>query len=620
MSGIVGIYHRDGAPAERALLQALAHFLAYRGPDSRDVWTSGPVGFGHALLRTTRESLTEQQPASLDGRLWITADARIDGRGELAAELKDAGRQVRHLAPDSELILYAYAAWGEECVEHLMGDFAFGIWDARQKTLFCARDHFGIKPFYYADTENFFLFSNTLNCVRVHPDVPDELNDAAIADFLMFGLNCDNSTTTFRSIRRLPPGHCLTLSAEGLRLRRYWSAPTDGSIRYRRADDYIEHFQILFQSAVADRLRTDCAGVLLSGGLDSSSVATTAHELSTRSAGVPQLRAYTITYESLIPDSDGLHAREVANFLHIPIQCLAMDHLRPFERWSDPEIAWPEPVDDPCFAGIFDQFRMIAADCRVALSGEGSDNLMHFEMWPYVKDLGRRRNWSQLFAEVPRYLLVRRSPWAGVRRRVRGVFGNGAAMPAFPSWISPVLTRSLGLETRWKEWSSLQAASPSHPILPDAHASLALPQWTQLFEHESPGVTRCPVEVRHPFMDLRIVNFLLALPPFPWFFEKALLREAMVGRLPESVRLRQKTPVQGDPLLEMLHRDETGWTNEWRPEEDLDRYVDLASLPAPARERNSEKLAMQVRPLCLNFWLQSARRVRYNLRAEARHV
>ena len=362
------------------------------------------------MLRTTRESQIEQQPASLDGKLWITADARIDCREELEKKLalqgySAAGRSVT----DSGLILRAYAAWGAECVQHLRGDFAFAIWDARKKLLFCARDHFGVKPFYYSELGELFLFSNTLDCLRQHPGVSDELNDAAIGDFLLFGLNCDAATTTFRDIRRLPAAHAMTVSSDGLRIQRYWSAPTTGRIRYQRAEDYVEHFQILLQAAVTDRMRVDRAGILLSGGLDSATVATTVRELAAGPGGTTDLRAYTVVYESLIPDQDGRYAREVADFLNIPHQTIPIDRLQPFERWDEPGIRSPEPVDDPFFAGLFDQFRTIAADCRVVLSGEGADNLMHFEMWPFARALMRERQWASLFRESSRYLSLRPS-------------------------------------------------------------------------------------------------------------------------------------------------------------------------------------------------------------------
>jgi len=224
------------------------------------------IGLGHAMLRTTRESLGERQPSNLEGRFWITADARLDNRAELTAELQRSGRAVRPNAPDSELILHAYAMWGTPCVEHLRGDFFFRCLDTRNNQLFCARDHFGIKPFYYTQRQGLFVFSNTLNCMRMHPDVSGELNDAAIGDFLLFGLNYDTATTSFRDIQRLPPAHSLSISAEGINIKRYWAPPTDGRIRYSKPEEYVENFQSLLQAAVEDRLRTDRVGILLSGG------------------------------------------------------------------------------------------------------------------------------------------------------------------------------------------------------------------------------------------------------------------------------------------------------------------------------------------------------------------
>ncbi len=617
MSGIVGIYDRSGAPVERGLLQALAHFLAQRGPDGRDTWSHGAIGLGHTTLCTSRESQIERQPASLDGQLWVTADARIDCREELEKKLALHGRGANgRVAADSDLILRAYAAWGAECVQHLRGDFAFAIWDARRKLLFCARDHFGVKPFYYSEMGERFLFSNTLDCLRQHPEVSEELNDAAIADFLLFGVNCDAATTTFRDIRRLPAAHAMTISSEGLRIQRYWSAPTEGRIRYQRAEDYVEHFQILLQAAVADRTRVDRAGILLSGGLDSATIAATARELARDTL---DLRAYTVVYESLVPDEDGEHARGVAEFLKIPQRCIPMDALQPFERWNEPETMSPEPVDDPYFAGLFDQYRTIAADCRVVLSGEGADNLMDFQMWPFAQDLVRNQEWGSLFRESSRYLWLRPSVVPGLKRRILGLFGKDPTAPVYPRWLVPDFARRLNLKDRAREWSELPATRP-HPVLPKAHASLSLPHWSAMFEYQDAGVTRCPVEVRLPFLDLRVVNFLLALPPFPLFFEKQLLREVVAGRLPENVRTRRKTPMAGGPLLTHLRQTKAGWMDKMAWDAQMDSYVNRAELATFRNDTNAEQAYSAVRPLCLNFWLQSARKVRYNLRAEVRNA
>ena len=621
MSGIVGMYDRSGAPVDQTLLQALAYFLSYRGPDARDTWSDGPVGLGHTMLRTSHESQIERQPASLGGRFWIAADARIDCREELKGKL--AGLETGKPsvpATDSDLILRSYSVWGADCVQHLRGDFAFAIWDAQRKLLFCARDHFGIKPFYYSELGELFLFSNTLDCVRQHPEVSSELNDAAIGDFLLFGLNCDVGTTTFRDIRRLPPAHSMTVSSEGLRIHRYWSAPTEGRIRYQRTEDYVEHFQILLQAAVSDRMAPDRTGILLSGGLDSGTVAATARELATTPGRSPDLRAYTVVYEFLFHDEEGVYAQETAEFLKIPIRFIPLDHVQPFERWDHPCLSVPEPSDDPCFAALFDQFQAISADCRVVLSGEGNDSLMHFQMWPYVKDMVRNREWQSLLAETSRYAWLRSSSLPAVWRRAKKLLSKDRTTPECPRWLAPDFARRLNLPERMKEWNQPPPGSPSHPVLPGAYASLSPSYWCRIFELENAGVTHCPVEVRHPFFDLRIVNYLLALPPFPLFFEKKLLREAVAGRLPERIRTRRKSPLAADPLVAHFRQRQAPWMDQLAGTEEIESYVDKSVLALFGNDTLSSRLETDVRALCLNFWLQSARRVRYNLRAEVRNA
>jgi asparagine synthase (glutamine-hydrolysing) len=338
-----------------------------------------------------------------------------------------------------------------------------------------------------------------------------------------------------------------------------------------------------------------------------------------KSAEKTDLRAYTVVYESLIPDHEGEYAQTVADFLGIPIRFLKSDELGLFERWDDPEIRWPEPVDDPIFAGLFDQTRMVAADCRVVLEGEGMDNLMHFEMWPYVRYLLRNHEWRRSLNESVHYLRARPSIWPGVRRRARALFRKRTDASEFPQWIEPGLAKRLNLEERWREKTGALRATPSHPFVPVAHASLTLPQWSQTLELQDPGVTRCPIEVRHPFLDLRIVDFVLAIPPFPWSFQKRLLREAMAGHLPEAVRLRPKTPLEAEPVVEKLRRSEDLNANHACWTEQIDRFVNRSKLPVLKGKDDSEATRLNIRPLCLNFWLQSMQRVRYNNYAEARN-
>jgi asparagine synthase (glutamine-hydrolysing) len=211
---------------------------------------------------------------------------------------------------------------------------------------------------------------------------------------------------------------------------------------------------------------------------------------------------------------------------------------------------------------------------------------------------------------------LRPSVWPGIRRRVKGIFGRDPSAAIFPRWLDPDFARRLELKARWREWSELPAYRP-HPIRPIAQASLSIPHWANMFEQESPGVTRCLVETRYPFLDLRVVNYLLALPPFPFCFEKSLLRNAMAGRLPESCRLRPKTAPSFDPLVQCLQQAKAmGLPDQVQWSADMNGYVKHSELKPLQRERNPEQIALDVRPLCLNFWLQSSRRVRYNWRAE----
>jgi asparagine synthase (glutamine-hydrolysing) len=148
VSGFIGILNRDGSPPDRTLLEELTQSLAPRGPDAQNVWLRARVGLGHALLRTTDEASMERQPFVLDGTGTIVADCRIDDREDLIRKLRENGCPIDSITPDPELILHAYEVWNTACVDHLLGDFSFAIWDERQQTLFCARDQIGVKPFF----------------------------------------------------------------------------------------------------------------------------------------------------------------------------------------------------------------------------------------------------------------------------------------------------------------------------------------------------------------------------------------------------------------------------------------------------------------------------------------
>ena len=603
MSGIVGIVNLDGAPADRQCLRQMTEFLTYRGPDAQDIWIDGPVGFGHTMLRTTEESLQERQPRSLDRQVWITADARVDGRADLIDKLALHGRTCLEAASDAELILHAYHVWGEDCVQHLLGDFAFAIWDGRHRRLFCARDHFGVKPFYYAHIASSLVFSNTLNCIRLHPAVSDKLNDLAIADFLLFGLNQEPSTTTFADIQRIPPAHSLTWSEGALRLIRYWTLPADGQIQYRQSTDYVDHFKQLLRTAVGDRLRTNRVGIYMSGGLDSTAVAATAHELLSRQGAPFDLRAYTAVYDRLMPDEERLYAGLAAEALGIPIQYLVADDYALYERWDEPELRTPEPTYNPLAAIVVDQLRQVAARSRIALTGYGGDNGFYFQAYFYTTALLKSLRLGRLMADVGRCVLSRgRIPPLGFRTALKRMRRQPPPWRAYPTWLNQAFAARLNLPKRWEEANS--EPIPRHPIRPWAYESLTNPFWSSEFENCDPGFTFLPVEVRHPFFDVRLMSYLLAIPPMPWCVDKELLRVAMRGALPEQVRLRPKAPLAGEPLLLRLQDGDRQRVDQFEPAAQLARYVDRDAVPPVVGEEDLDAAWMNIRPLSLNHWLQ----------------
>ena len=611
MSGIVGIAHSEDRPVDSDLLRRMTNWLSFRGPDAQEIWIDGPVGLGHALLSHANNSEPERQPATLDGRAWVVADVRLDARRELVEALRSSGRDVKLSNADAQLLLHAYEVWGDGCLDHLLGDFAFAIWDAQRGQLFCACDHFGIRPFYFAEVDRSFIFSNTLDCLRLHPAISDRLNDAAIADFLLFGMNYDPASTSFADIHRLPRAHSLRWSASGLQLREYWRPPTDGAIHYPRRREYIEHFSELFKSAVEDRLRTNKVGILLSGGLDSSSVAAVAHDLRKEKYPALELHAFTSTYQNISSDSDPIAARTVASAFQIPLHFSVVDSVGIFDSWDDPNMHWPEPIDDP-FAGSFlDEFKTIAANARVLLSGEGADNLMHFEMLRHFQVLRREKRAGRIFLDLAEHVWRRFQAPDGIRgpmRRVGRLFSRRKSPTPFPEWIQPELVARLDLKSRRK--SPLDSLPWNvHPRHPKGYGSLFLPQWGFMFQYQEPGFTRQPLETRYPFLDLRLVNYLLALPSLPWFFRKHLLRKAMRGRLPESIRMRPKTPFRGQPLLAALRREHTTPLLKMQPARQLNHYINEGRLPLLGRDMNADEAELKMRPACLNSWLLSLSRV-----------
>jgi asparagine synthase (glutamine-hydrolysing) len=592
VSGFAAVLHLDRAPVDRSWLETMADALAFRGPDGREVWVSGSVGLCHTLLRTSAETDGHPQIASLGGFFWIAGDVRIDDRETLISKLPQGAYDLE-TASSSELILHAYATWGEACVEHLLGDFSFVIWDARRQRIFAARDQMGVKPFFYTQVGHCLLISNTQDCIRKIRIVPKELNDRAIGDFLLVGQNKHPSETFYAAIRKLPVAHSLTAGPDGTRTGRYWTLPIDEPVYYKRAGDYVDRFRELLRSAVRDRLPGGPLGVFMSGGLDSPLLAATAVQLGAATT------AFTMVCDRLIPDEERHYAGLVARHLQIPIRYRVLDN----ERWGwepdSPPIHTPEPLPCPItIVSDHEYHREISSQARTLFGGLGPDASLLYEWKPYLSYLIRRRRWARLSMDFVSDLAA--YPRIPFLQRLFGASRGGSRdwyVPSFPSWLNKEFETRVRLRERWEEIRE-EPILP-HPARPQGYSAFAGDYPMGGLEGFDAAYAGVPFETLQPFFDLRLLRFLLTVPVFRWCREKYLMRIALRGLVPEAIRLRPKTPLNGFPYLEWIHQSQYPSLS---PARGLKSYVDGNQVPN-AWGRDREEIDETLRIIGLQLWL-----------------
>ena len=548
MSCIAGIVRLDGVPVDKALLKQMNHVTKSRAPDASHVWSAGGVGFGHAMLLIPPVSRDRHQPCTLDDQVWITADARIDGRAELIQALRSAGRSVPADAPDVELILHAYAAFGEAFLDHLIGDFAFALWDARSQKLICARDHFGVRPFYFARTDSMLVFASDIEAVRMGPAVSGTLDDTAVGDFLLFGVYLDPSRTIYQDIRCLPPASSLCFARESLRIQRYWNIPTNTEVRYKNKADYVDRFQELFEQAVIDRMGEGPLALELSGGMDCTSIAAVA--MSRAAVTGQSLKAFTMTCDGLFPEDDEpYYTKMVASHLSLSLFCDPIENYALFERFDSPELVTAQPTSNPSLAQHYDYFlRINQGGARVLLTGLGGDAVLGNSNRYYARLL-RQGRYSKLVGEIfDHYCHAGTLAGMGLRSALIPSKRRSPWKPDFPDWVNEDFALRMHLRERWAYfWQLLHTGS-------DTRRQLRMPWVSRTFQDYE--ILNLPVVVRHPFFDVRLVQYLLGLPSFIKK-DKWILRQAMCGRLPAPVLKRPKTPLIGDPVRSKVSQGKT---------------------------------------------------------------
>lgn len=536
--------------------------VPYRGPDGLRICTRGSIALGHAKLATTPEAEGEWQPlVSARTGCAISADVRLDNRADLLARLPEGPDAA---VSDAEIILRAYDVWGLDAVARLLGDFAFVLWDPREHRILCARDTGGQRTlFYRVDTETCAVASEIHQLLQ-DPAVPVRPNVEYIHERLlplnMFRNEKDAPATYFDGIRAVPAGHMLTVDAEKVQVKRYWAFKPPSELRYRSEDEYAEHFRHLFFNVVQARLRSaQPIGVLLSGGLDSSSIMAAAHQVGpVAGMGSPNVTGLSAVFGGLECDERPLiqDMQVMYGFDARYIMCennagrLQLDSPGFLES---PNLASRDMRDGICRAAV-------QADIRVLLTGDMADNcvtgsrlvfdsLLRQGRWQelrhhwsaYRRVSGESLHKTALFAVLgpllPLFLQSRLH--AAYLRHYHAE--NGAQL--LPAWMPQPLRESLSRSHLERCLALEQQRCFSNP---SRHAEYNLLYPPEITRHPAPW----PVEIWRPFADRRLHEFLLAIPPEQKFTphpdsdsfyagSKRVMRQAMHGILPESIRTRQ---------------------------------------------------------------------------------
>jgi asparagine synthase (glutamine-hydrolysing) len=551
-----------------------------RGRNGSATWQEGAAALGHQMTHITPESLRENLPFS-DTRssTAITADARLDNRQELFDALGVPFTNRSEL-PDSQLILRAYLKWGEECPSHLLGDFAFAIWDGRSRTLFCARDIIGTKPFYYFARSGWFAFATDIAALLNAPGVPRELDLSVVRAYLEQGMHFHHRRTFWQGMRKLPPAHVMVVSRRGLRDAAYWRPAAGEVLRYAREEDYLSHLLELVQEAVCCRLR--CAvpmGSHCSGGLDSSTITTLAANMLREKARTleafswsppPSAEEYPLQDERALVEMVCKQVGISPNYMRLNgedvVASVSMDiKTRPDETW------------------IFEQVvsRMARErGIRVILSGWGGDEMTTFNGRGYFAELFLKGRWLTLQQELRARCALHNDSFCGsVRSRV--------VRPLLPDWVlsqlkpdatdlphimplPPYLEPTFADQLRNAD--KLEGTRPARErpgvhrnqidLLNHGHITSRLESWAA-------NGALCGIEYWYPMLDRRLIEFSLSVPPHLFFkngWKRYMFRQMTKGMLPAPVSWEKR---KGD--TSMIQGFNSAWSEAWEPIREITR-------------------------------------------------
>lgn len=570
MSSIAGIVRFEGAEVARAEIDLMLDALSHWQTDGRGCWAAGPAGLGHLLLRTTGPSHLDRLPLddAADAAV-ITGDVRLDNREELASALSVPAVELAQW-PDARLVLRAYRKWGEECPRHLRGDFAFAVWDARRRRIFCARDRFGIKPFFYQAGAHAFVFASEMKGLLALPFVDRRIDDTWIADYL-HSVSLDTVSTLYANIRRLEAAHTLTFDSRGVRIRRYWALDPKRELRLARDGDYIDAFREALVRAVRRRAGTPfTAGAELSGGLDSSAVCCIAQGVlggqgrqlltfsEVRPEGMPDAPGRAPDWRWAI-DSVRKHAGITKSFF------LAGDgRLIDALDWAAAHCDEP-PRGFTSFHGTALYDMAAAQGTRVLLSGFGGNNCVSAKGYERLGELLRAGQLRELYRELkaPGASLAGRLAMQ-IQREVHGPLTD-AMLRRSATWrlhsyrpTRDEFAARIGMRRRTFAYTRRFSGSGSIRAVAIRLLEAGL---VRRLDDAALWTSARRMEYRYPLLDSELVELHLSLPSRLKYSEgvdRRLFRQALEGRVPDDVRLASGPRGAAHPAKVVRNqRDET---------------------------------------------------------------
>ena len=552
MCGICGIFDESGNSIDPDLLNKMTDIIRHRGPDGEGCLIDGQVGLGHRRLSIIDVEGGAQPLGNEDGSLQIVFNGEIYNFVELRKELEDAGHRFKTRS-DTEVIVHAYEQWGKDCVKRFNGMFAFALWDSKRRELFLARDHLGIKPLYYTELGSRVLFGSEIKALLQDPACPRAVDVEALAELFTFRY-VPSPKTLFNGIRKLPPGHRMTLSARGIEIDRFWNWVPH--LR-ENCDEValIEEYQSLLEDAVRLQLRSDVPlGLFLSSGIDSGVLLAI---MSRYSSGPVQ--AFTIGFEGGEKTNEVEDAATMAKMFgadHHFMMVAPEDYLKYYENYL-----WDleEPVGNETAAAFYFVSKITSGKVKVALTGQGAD-----EPWAgYDRYLGVKLSgwYSRLPSMVtePLASLVARIP-GRFERLKRGVLSLSeqdmltrfAKVYSFFSeemkhklFQGPLKDQIAGDGYGSKQALAHLQGDVNHldPVTQmlyiDTRASLP----DDLLMVGDKTSMANSLEARVPFLDYRLIEFIESLPPqlkLNGFTGKYLHKRALEKWLPKDVVYRKK--------------------------------------------------------------------------------